>query len=101
MNQKTMKKLAAAAVVAPAVVATSAAVAGTGGTEFNAVATTLVAWLEGGLGQVLALAAFGIGLAIGVAQQSVMAVIVGIVFALSVFYGPGLLTSIVGSSLPL
>ena len=100
MQKATKKRLIAGVVVAPAVIGTMAAVAGTGGTEFDAIVTTLTDWLEGGLGQTLALAALAIGLAVGVAQQSVMAVIVGIVFALSVFYGPGLLTGVVSSGLP-
>jgi conjugal transfer pilus assembly protein TraA len=99
MNMVQMKKLSkVAALVAPAAVL-SAAVAGTGGTEFGPIVTQLTDWLEGGLGQVLALAALAVGLGIGVIQQSVLAVVVGIAMAVAVFYGPNVLTNVVSGGL--
>lgn len=100
MNKVALKKLAAtSAVVAPAAIA-GTAIAGTGGTEFAAIVTQMTDWLEGGLGQVLALGALAVGLGIGVVQQSVMAVVVGIAMAIAVFYGPGVLTSTITAGLP-
>lgn len=101
MQKKTFKKFAAGALMAaPAVVVAGAAVAGTGGTEFDAVVLQLTDWLEGGLGQVLAIAALAVGLGIGVIQQSVMAVVVGISMSIAVFYGPAVLTGIITAGLP-
>lgn len=101
MNQKTLKKLAAfTAVATPAAFAVSSAVAGTGGTEFGAIVAQLQGWLEGGLGQVLALGALAVGLGIGIVQQSIMAVVVGIAMAIAVFYGPGVLTGVITFGLP-
>mgnify|MGYP001020422590 CR=1 FL=1 len=44
-------------------------------TTFTSVYTTLSSWLEGSLGKVLAVAMIGVGLGIGIAKQSVMAVV--------------------------
>ena len=52
----------------------SVAVAGSD-TTFSSVYTTLSGWLEGSLGKVLAVAMIGVGLGIGIAKQSVMAVV--------------------------
>lgn len=98
MKSLNMKKvLLAAALITPVVAAGTLAVAGSGGTEFDAIATLLVDYLEGGLGTVLAIAAFAIGMAMGVIQQSVMAVVVGIAFAIALNFGPAVLTGIMTS----
>jgi len=73
--------------------------AGTGGTEFNAAVATVVGWLTGGLGDLLAVGAFGVGIAMGVVRQSIMAAVVGVSVALAVFYGPGILTGIVTAAI--
>jgi conjugal transfer pilus assembly protein TraA len=102
MTKLMSKKLASfAALVAPVAVVTGAAVAGGGGLEFDVAVTQLVDWLEGGLGQLLALAALAVGLGIGIVQQSVMAVVVGIGMAIAVFYGPGILTGIISGAVGL
>lgn len=100
MNRKTLKNLTAAtALVAPVALVAGTAVAGSGGTEFGAIVTQLTDWLEGGLGQVLALGALAVGLGIGIVQQSIMSVVVGIAMAIAVFYGPGVLTGIITAGL--
>lgn len=101
MDRSKMKKLvAAAAISAPVVAGVTSAVAGGGGTEFTAISTQLQGWLEGGLGQVLALGSLAVGLGIGIVQQSIMSVVVGIAMSIAVFYGPGVLTGIVAVGLP-
>lgn len=101
MKRSSLKKLAAAtAMAAPVAVVAGTAVAGSGGTEFGAIVTQLQDWLEGGLGQVLALGALAVGLGIGIVQQSIMSVVVGIAMAIAVFYGPGVLTGIITAGLP-
>jgi len=99
MNRQKMKKLSAVAFAAPAAVVLGTAVAGSGGTEFGGIATQLTDWLEGGLGQVLALGSLAVGLGIGIVQQSIMSVVVGIAMAIAVFYGPGVLTGIITAGL--
>ena len=102
MNRETLKKLTTTvAMAAPAALVVGSAVAGTGGTEFGAIVTQLTDWLEGGLGQVLALGALAVGLGIGIVQQSILSVVVGIAMAIAVFYGPGVLTGIITVGIPL
>ena len=87
-------------VAAAAITGTVAAVAGTGGTEFTGAMTTIRDWFEGDLGRLIAVAALGIGLAIGVIQQSIMAVVVGFAMALALSQGPGVVVALLGASLP-
>jgi conjugal transfer pilus assembly protein TraA len=102
MNRTSMKKIASfGALVAPVAVVTGAAVAGGGGAEFDVAVAQMVDWLEGGLGQLLSLAALAVGLGIGIVQQSIMAVVVGIGMAIAVFYGPGILTGIIAGGVGL
>jgi len=100
MKRDLLNKLAVAtALVTPVAVVAGSAVAGGGGTEFAAIVTQLTDWLEGGLGQVLALGALAVGLGIGIVQQSIMSVVVGIAMAIAVFYGPGVMTGIITAGL--
>jgi len=102
MKGSSLRKFAAAtALAAPAALVLGTAIAGSGGSEFAGIVTQLTDWLEGGLGQVLALGALAVGLGIGIVQQSIMSVVVGIAMAIAVFYGPGVMTGIVTSGLPL
>lgn len=101
MDRKFLKKVAATTAAMAPVAVTGVAVAGAGGTEFSTIVTQLTDWLEGGLGQVLALGALAVGLGIGIVQQSIMAVVVGIAMAIAVFYGPGVLTGVITAGLPL
>lgn len=68
--------------------------AGSGGTEFNAMYTMVRNWAEGGLGKLLAVAAFLIGMGMGIVKQSIMAVVLGIGFALTFAYAPGIIDAI-------
>ena len=99
MERKMVSKIASfATLAAPALVVTGAAVAGGGGAEFDVAVAQMVDWLEGGLGQLLSLAALAVGLGIGIVQQSIMAVVVRIGMAIAGFYGPGILTGIISGA---
>jgi len=89
-------------IAAAAVTGAAVAVAGTGGTEFNSAMSTIRDWFEGDLGRLIAVAALGIGLAIGVIQQSIMAVVVGfaMALALALSQGPGVVVGMLTGSLP-
>lgn len=78
-----------------------AATAGTGGTEFDTIYQTLLGWFQGTLGKIIALAAMGVGLAIGIVRQSVISVVVGIAMGMALYYGPTVLDGIVAAGLPL
>ena len=76
------------------------AMAGTGGTEFAAAVTQITDWLEGGLGQLLAIGSLAVGLGVGVVKQSIMSVVVGISMSLACAFGPGILTGVFSAALP-
>lgn len=86
------QKFALPAVVA--LVAVGSASAGTD-TTFDTIYNTVKAWAEGSLGKLLAVSAFIIGMGIGLVRQSVMAIVLGLAFALIMFYGPAIMESIV------
>ena len=69
----------------------AASTAGTTGTEFQALHTMLAGWANGFLGKALAVAAFLFGAGYGVAKQTIVPAILGIVFALVFAIGPGVI----------
>ena len=75
------------------------AVAGTTGTEFQSIYTTLLNWASGFLGKSIAIAAFILGAGVGLARSSPIPALVGIVFALFMVYVPtiidGIMTAVV------
>ena len=70
------------------------ALAGTTGTEFQTMYTTLLNWTTGYLGKSIAIAAFILGAGIGIARSSPIPALVGIVFALFMVYVPTIIDSI-------
>lgn len=92
MNLLNAKRFAAP-LIALALVS-SAAVAGTGGTEFDAMYTMVRDWTEGTLGKLLAVAAFLIGMGMGIVKQSIIAIVLGIGFALALAYAPGIIDAV-------
>ena len=78
----------------------TAAMAGSGGTEFDTALTTVVDWFEGALGKLIAVTTLGVGLAMGIMRQSVMCVVVGASMALALNYGPGVIQGLVTANLP-
>ncbi|WP_233572136.1 TraA family conjugative transfer protein [Neisseria weixii] len=81
---KTMALAAMSALAANALAAQT-------GQEFNGISTMLSGWSTGGLGLTLALAAFIIGLAVGMMKQTIMPAVVGIGVALAATLGPGII----------
>jgi conjugal transfer pilus assembly protein TraA len=72
----------------------ASAAAGTDNT-FDSIYQLVKGWLEGSLGKLMAVAAFAIGMGVGLVKQSVIAVVIGLAFALIMFYGPNIMESIV------
>ena len=68
--------------------------AGTGGTEFDTMYQMVVDWTEGTLGKLLAVAAFLIGMGMGIVRQSIIAIVLGIGFALALAYAPAIIDAI-------
>jgi conjugal transfer pilus assembly protein TraA len=77
----------------------SEAFAGTDGDDFADIYTKLEGWSKGTLGKVIALGMFLVGLATGVVQQNIMAVVIGISGALALYYGPGIISSVVSATI--
>jgi len=68
--------------------------AGTTGTEFQTMYTTLLNWATGFLGKSIAIAAFILGAGIGIARSSPIPALVGVVFALFMVYVPNIIDGI-------
>ena len=95
LSSRTAARLAllAPVVVVLALGATSA-FAGTTGTEFQTMYTTMLNWATGYLGKAIAVAAFILGAGIGVARSSPIPALAGVVFALFMVYVPTIIDSI-------
>lgn len=68
--------------------------AGVTGTEFQATYDLIVGWAKGYLGKIFAVVAFLIGCGFAAARQNAMPAIYGLVLALIIGFGPGLIESI-------
>lgn len=75
-------------------VVSATASAGTDGAEFQEIYDKIRNWLEGTLGKVLAVSAFGVGMGIGIVKQSLMALAIGIGFAAVLAYAPKIIDTI-------
>ena len=92
-NTKTLISRYGLLVATLMMVATTAS-AGAGGTTFDTIYTTVRGWAEGTLGKLLAVSAFLIGMGIGIVRQSVLAIVLGLAFAVSLAYAPAVIDSI-------
>ena len=79
--------------------ATSNAHAGAGGTEFAPIYTLIEGWSQGSLGKLLALTMLLVGIVSGIARQSIMAGAVGLGAAVTVFYAPTVINTMVSAML--
>ena len=94
MNQTPSTTLTTTTLALLLSLAASSALAGTTGTEFQTMYTTLLDWATGFLGKSIAIAAFILGAGIGIARSSPIPALVGIVFALFMVYVPTIIDSI-------
>lgn len=92
-TSRTSSTLAAALGIV-LVIVTGTALAGTTGTEFQTMYTTLLNWVSGYLGKSIAIAAFILGAGIGIARSSPIPALVGVVFALFMVYVPSIIDGI-------
>lgn len=100
MNMKLSKVLLFAIVISLALVPDLAFASGaSGGQEFQEIYAWLKGITQGVLGMLLALAAFLVGMVIGVARQSIMAFLIGVAFAIALYYGPNVIESIFGATI--
>ncbi|NJM44363.1 MAG: hypothetical protein HC858_11010 [Brachymonas sp.] len=73
---------------------TGAAVAGTTGTEFQGLYDLLFGWAQGYLARAIAIAASIAGALYGLAKQNPMLAITGVIFAVILSIGPGIINGI-------
>lgn len=73
--------------------------AGTGGTEFDDVWTTLTDWMQGTLGKIAAGAMILVGIIAGVARQSLMAFAVGIGGGVGLYNTPTIVDNVMTATL--
>ena len=73
--------------------------AGTTGTEFQTLYTTLLEWTTGYLGKSIAIAAFILGAGIGIARSSPIPALVGVIFALFMVYVPLIIDSVMTATI--
>ena len=91
--RKNQKSLQVAVAMASGMAMSTSVFAAQTGTEFKTVSDMLQAWAEGYLGMTIALAAFIIGLAVGLMKQTIMPAVVGIGVALAATLGPKIIIS--------
>ena len=91
--RKNQQTLQATVAMAAGMAMSSSVFAAKTGTEFKTVSDMLQAWSEGYLGMTIALAAFIIGLAVGLMKQTIMPAVVGIGVALAATLGPKIIIS--------
>lgn len=99
MDKKSLLMAAAMAAAATAVIAPDLVQAGTGGTEFAGVWTTLTDWVQGTLGRIAAGAFVLVGIIAGVARQSLMAFAVGIGGGVGLYNTPSILDNVLSATL--
>ncbi len=75
------------------------ALAGTTGSEFQTMYTTLLNWVTGYLGKSIAIAAFILGAGVGIARSSPIPALVGVVFALFMVYVPTIIDGIMTATI--
>src|SRR5215218_8696087 len=73
--------------------------AGTTGTEFQTMYTTLLNWVNGFLRKSIAIAAFILGAGIGIARSSPIPALTGVVFALFMVYVPNIIDGIMTATI--
>ncbi|WP_445935484.1 TraA family conjugative transfer protein [Photorhabdus sp. P32] len=73
--------------------------AGTGGTAFDDVWTTLKDWTQGTLGRIVAGAMILVGIVAGIARQSLMAFAIGIGGGMGLYNSPTVVESIMSATL--
>ena len=98
LNGASVACLALMAVMTLSLIAPDA-FAGTGGTEFDDVWTTLSDWMQGTLGKIASGAMILVGIIAGVARQSLMAFAVGIGGGVGLYNTPTIVDNVMPATL--
>ncbi len=95
------KKLFQFLTIAAVLTLPAAALAGTGGTVFDAVWDMISSWMQGSLGKVISGLLVLVGIAAGIARQSLFAFAVGIGGGVGLFYAPTVIDNTMTAILPI
>lgn len=76
-----------------------AAIAGTGGTEFQAAYDQISDFTQGFLGKLLTLLMILVGLIMGIARQSIVTLVVGVGMGIALVNAPNIVNVLVGATL--
>lgn len=99
MNGQSLAMAAVMGLMVMSVVAPESVLAGTGGTEFNDVWSTLTDWMQGTLGKIAAGAMILVGIIGGVARQSLMAFAVGVGGGVGLYNTPTIIDNVMTATL--
>lgn len=99
MNGQSLAMAAVMGLMVMSLVAPESALAGTGGTEFDTVWTTLTDWMQGTLGKIAAGAMILVGIIAGVARQSLMAFAVGVGGGVGLYNTPTIIDNVMTATL--
>ena len=97
MKLQSSKLTTTGLIVLAAMLASTAALAGTDTTFGNATTGplgTMTLWMTGSMGKMFAVGTLAVGLGVGIVKQSVMAVAIGVGIALAASAGPTVLNAI-------
>lgn len=94
-DQTTLALLLLAGLVVFVLSVGSTAHAGTSGLEWKPAYDLIVGWVDGYLGKALAVLAFVVGLIAGIAKSSPMLAGIGILFAIIIVVGPGIINGMI------
>lgn len=101
MKMQTQTQVAHMTFALLVIAVASSAYAGAGGAEFAGVLSTVSDWFQGTLGKIIALTTFGVGMAVGIVKQSLMAAVTGVASGITLNYGPDVIDSMFSAALPL
>jgi len=99
VNGQTLAVVVVAGLVMASVVAPDLALAGTGGTEFDAIWVTLTDWMQGTLGKIASGAMILVGIIAGVARQSLMSFAVGVGGGIGLYNTPTVIDNVMTATL--
>lgn len=99
IDVKKMAIVGAAALAVAAIIAPEQIMAGTGGSEFTSVWTTLTDWMEGTLGKIGAGAMILVGIISGITRGSIMAFATGIGAGIGLYSTPAILDKVLSATL--
>lgn len=97
MRKHLLKMLPVAAIL---VIGLSASAFAGVDVTFADVETALTDWATGSLGRALAIGIFIVGVGVGIARQSLMAIVTGLGGAMAMFYIPTVITNMVTAMIP-